>query len=101
MCPGLLSNSTIPDEGHTRSLSAVSFTRRYYLSGTDAYRLKLLFPLTDAMVAAQRLQQLSTEQGDGPVSSGVSDGVEEAELDNAFPREIVVSDFSCPQSLGA
>lgn len=31
------------------------------MSGTDAYRLKLLFPLTEAMVAAQQLQQLQVD----------------------------------------
>ena len=36
---------------------------RYYLSGTDAYRLKLLLPLTPAMLAAHEMQRLAHEQG--------------------------------------
>ena len=36
---------------------------RYYLSGTDAYRLKLLLPLTPAMLAAHEMQRLAFEQG--------------------------------------
>jgi len=35
---------------------------RYYLSGTDAYRLKLLLPLTPAMLAAHEMQRLAHEQ---------------------------------------
>ena len=35
---------------------------RYYLSGTDAYRLKLLLPMTPAMLAAHEMQRLAHEQ---------------------------------------
>jgi hypothetical protein len=36
--------------------------RRYYLNNQDAYRLKLLLPLTDAQVARLAAQQAEDEQ---------------------------------------
>ncbi len=46
--------------------------RRYYLNGVDAYRLKLLLPLTEAQEALLLLKQEAGEGGMGRSLDAVS-----------------------------
>ena len=68
--------STVQDS-LSSGMNAMLTSRRYYLSGTDAYRLKLLLPLTPAMLAAHEMQRLAHDQtadqpspADEPVQHG-------------------------------
>ena len=57
----------LPESCHTQDATAEALAcRRYYLNGCDAYRLKLLLPLTDEKVRQlqeqQQQQQLLQQQ---------------------------------------
>ena len=45
---------------------------RYYLSGTDAFRLKLLLPLPPERLAAEQLSAMQLQAGSQPAAPGAA-----------------------------
>ena len=43
---------------------------RYYLSGTDAFRLKLLLPLPPERLAVEQLSAMQLQAGSQPAATG-------------------------------